>query len=132
MIGFAAVLTTLWFAQSPEYPDSAVLPAPEVRNLDPDAYRPRITTPTEGSSLDLPGPLFEWSAVPGSLHYNVRIVSADGTLIWQERVQNSEWRLPEHLRLPAGEEYYFRVDAYLTQAKSLSSRHVMFRISEDD
>lgn len=131
-IGFAAVLTALWFAQAPELADPMTPSLPEVRNIDPEAYRPQVAFPREGAFVDSDAPLFEWSAVPGSLHYDVRIVSADGAMIWQERVQNAQWRLPEQLRLAAGQDYYFRVDAYLTRAKSLSSRHVMFRVKEDD
>ena len=131
-IGFAAILTAFWLSRPPELPDSTAIPVPEVRNIDPDAYRPQVVFPRQGSFVDLREPLFEWAPVQGSLHYDVRIVSADGTLIWQERVQTPEWRLPEHLRLAAGEQYYFRVDAYLTQAQRLSSRHVMFRIRPDE
>lgn len=132
MIGFAAILTALWIADSTEPQDATISPVPEVRNIDPEAYRPQVEFPTEGASVDLHDLTFKWSAVPDSLHYDIRIVSADGTMIWQERVQEPQWRLPEHLQLAAGEGYYFRADAYLTRAKSLSSRHVMFRIKKDE
>ncbi len=132
MIGFAAIMTAMWFSPFSTTSEGDPPAAPEVRNIDPDAYRPQVVFPKEGSVVDLLAPQFEWSAVPGSLHYDVRIVSADGTMVWQERVQQSEWRLPAHLQLAVGEDYYFRVDAYLSQAKSLSSRHVMFRVSADD
>jgi hypothetical protein len=130
MIGFAAVLATMWFAGSP---DSVELtpPAPEVRNIDANAYNPRVMFPLEGSIVDPEESQFAWSVVPGTLHYDVRIVSADGSLIWQERVENAEWHLPPNLQLDEGVDYYFRVDAYLTRAKSLRSRHVMFRIEKD-
>jgi hypothetical protein len=132
MVGFAAILTTLWFIQAPQTPEPGTIPVPEVRNIDPDVYRPQVLFPSDGAAVDLRHRAFEWTPVPGTLHYDVRIVSADGAVIWQERVENPEWRLPGHLRLAAGEDYYFRVDAYLTQAKSLSSRHVMFRVETDD
>jgi len=131
MIGFAALLSALWFARTPEPVPSAVSRAPEVRNIDPDGYRPQVLFPQEGASVVPGGPPFEWSTVPGTLHYDIRVVSADGTLIWQQRVASPEWRIPDQLHLAAGENYYFHVDAYVTQAKRLSSRHVMFRIKMD-
>lgn len=132
MIGFAAILTAIWIAEPAKPPDTTISPVPEVRNIDPEAYRPQVEFPTEGATVDLHDLTFKWSAVPDSLHYDIRIVSADGTMIWQERVQEPEWRLPEHLQLAAGEDYYFRADAYLTRAKSLTSRHVLFRIEKDE
>ena len=130
-IGFAAVLTTIWFAGPTETTDSTQMQAPEVRNIDADAYRPQVVYPREGASLKLSDSYFEWQAVPGALHYDVRIVGADGALVLQERVQGSRWILPADLPLEGGVDYYFRVDAYLTQAKSLRSRHVMFRVAKD-
>jgi len=112
--------------------ESTPASASEIRSFDHDAYRPVVLFPSEGVTLDGRGTLFSWSRVQGSLYYNVRVVSADGGVVWQERVENSEWRLPADLHLSANEEYYFRVDAYLTEAKSVSSRHILFRVEIPD
>jgi len=66
--------------------------------------------------------------VPGSLYYDIRLVDAEGFMIWQDRVEDTQRNLPSHLELLSGEQYFVRVDAYLAEAKSVSSRHVQFTI----
>ena len=42
----------------------------------------------------------------------------------------NRWALPAELELQPGAEYYLRVDAFLEEARRLSSRHVRFTIPE--
>jgi hypothetical protein len=123
-----AVFSVARFGPQSENVETTTLPAPDLRSLDHDAYRPAVLFPSDGARIGVEGSMFRWSMVPGSLHYDVRVVSADGGMIWQERVEGTEWRLPTKLQLAEGEEYYFRVDAYLTEAKRVSSHHVLFRV----
>jgi len=118
------------FMPGPHGFNAPLPPTPKVRTIDPDAFQPGILYPPEGALIEMDGPLFRWSGTPGSLHYDVRIVSGDGAMIWHEQTERTEWRLPPHLHLAAGEDYYFRVDAYLTEAKRVSSPHVLFRVKE--
>ena len=132
----AAVVVVIFaayqFGPGAGVPETEAVPAPEIRNLDHDAYRPTILSPRDGLGVGVPGGEFRWSAVPDTLHYNVRIVSVDGAMLWQEQVQDTEWRIPDDLGLVAGHEYYFRVDAYLRQAKTIRSRHVMFTVDGEE
>jgi hypothetical protein len=96
----------------------------ETRSLDPTALGPRILSPLEGG-LTGPGRLISWTPVTGSLYYQVRIVSAEGDLLWQERVERTDWRLPANLELAPGAEYYLRIDAFVTDAKSLQSEYLL-------
>jgi hypothetical protein len=73
--------------------------------------------------------VFQWTEVPGSLFYDVRLVSPDGDLLLRERVEGTRWLIPEHLQLQAGQEYFVRVDAYLSDAKYLSSEHRVFTVT---
>ena len=100
------------------------------RNIDPGALRPGILTPREGEVIDVSKTLFHWTEIPGSLYYDIRIVTLDGNMVWQDRVDNTQWGLPGQLELEPGAEYYVRVDAYLAEAKSVSSRHVLFTVKE--
>ena len=45
-------------------------------------------------------------------------------------VEGTEWRLPAGLALTPGSEYFARVDAYLTDAKTLQSDYLLFRSGE--
>jgi len=100
------------------------------RNINPPAIAPRILAPREGARIDPEAFIIRWSEIPGTLYYDIRIVSDDGGLLRQDRVDGNQWGLPPELELVPGREYYVRVDAYLAEAKSLSSRHVVFTVEE--
>jgi len=100
--------------------------ARQVRNVDPSYRGPKVLYPLEGSRMS-PGNLtFRWTEVPGSLYYDIRVVDAEGYVLWQERVKTTAATLPAHLAFVSGEPYFVRVDAYLAEAKSVSSSHVKF------
>lgn len=128
----AVTFTTMLFTlqHGGVHPPSS--PAREVRNISQDAHRLEVLYPVDGAAVDTRRPVFRWSGIEGSIYYNVRIVGDDGTMIRQERVESTEWRLPNDLNLAVPEEYYFRVDAYLTESKSVSSSHVLFRMEDPD
>jgi hypothetical protein len=73
---------------------------------------------------------FEWTPVPESLYYQLRIVSDEGDLIWQGRVDGTQWALPSDLPLVPGSEYFVRVDAYLAEAKAVNSDYFLFQVGE--
>jgi len=90
---------------------------------------PQILSPLEGSTVDLTGLIFKWKDVPDSLFYDIRIVSDDGGLITRERVWDTQWLLPEEIQLQAGAEYFVRVDAFVSEGKSVSSEHTLFKVA---
>jgi hypothetical protein len=107
-----------------------VIEVPHFRSIDKQIMRPEILVPVLGQTLPVNEPNFEWTAVQGSLYYDVRLVSAEGEMIWEERVKATSRKLPVQLQLQAGTDYYLRVDAYLAEAKRVSSRHVLFSTEE--
>lgn len=100
--------------------------APQFRSINRQTTGPEILTPVRGQTLPVNEPNFEWTAVQGSLYYDVRLVSAEGETVWEDRVTATRQKLPGQLQLQAGTDYYLRVDAYLAEAKRVSSRHVLF------
>jgi hypothetical protein len=88
---------------------------------------PSFLSPQEGMTISSDAGVFIWTAVPGSLFYQIRIVSDEGDLVWQERINGTQWGLPAELLLAPGAEYFVRVDAYLAEAKTLKSDYVLFR-----
>ena len=98
------------------------------RNISQNSLLPKILTPDEGAFFDVGNTLFHWTEIPGSLYYDIRIVTWEGDMVWQERVNDTEWGLPDKIELESGVEYYVRVDAYLAEAKSISSPHVLFKV----
>jgi len=102
----------------------------DTRNIDPGTMGPRFLSPLEGMTITPNGGMFNWTAIPDSLYYQVRIVSDEGDLVWQERVAGTQWGLPSELSLAPGAVYFVRVDAYLAEAKTLNSDYVLFRIGD--
>lgn len=101
-----------------------------IRSIDKQPLGPKIIIPLVGQVLPVNEPNFAWTAVRGSLYYDVRLVSAEGETVWEERVKSTSRSLPGYLQLQAGTDYYLRVDAYLAEAKRVSSRHVLFTTQE--
>lgn len=102
----------------------------QTRNLNTGILKPRVLAPVAGTRVDPAELRFAWTEVPGSLYYDVRIVTDAGDLVWQARAEDTELALPASLQLEPDTDYFFRVDAYLASAKSISSQHVLFSIGE--
>jgi hypothetical protein len=102
--------------------------ARQLRNIDRGNPAPTIQAPIKGAHVRPDDLTIRWTPVPGSLYYDIRLVNAKGFLIWQERIEDNQSNLPDHLKLVSGDQYYVRVDAYLAEAKSISSQHVPFTI----
>lgn len=102
----------------------------QTRNNDRSLLQPRLLAPAEGSAVMPSAQVFHWTEVPGTLFYDVRLVSLDGDLLLRERVAGTRWVIPDNLSLEPGEEYFVRVDAYLNDAKYLSSEHRVFRVGD--
>lgn len=103
----------------------------QLRSLEPAALKPAIISPLDGASIATGELEIRWTGVPGSLHYDVLVVNAEGFIIHRDRVEDAtEWKpLSSHL-LEAGSTYYVRVDAYLAEANSVSSDHILFTVAE--
>lgn len=102
---------------------------PQTRLADRELLQPLLLAPAEGSLVLPLEQVFQWTTVPGALFYDVRLVTPDGDLLLRERVDDTRWLIPESLQLEPGEEYFVRVDAYLNDAKYLSSEHYLFRVA---
>jgi len=102
----------------------------QTRTIAPLSSGPSLLWPREGIILDPVGHEFSWTAIPDCLFYDLRIVSDEGDLIWQERVTQTHWSFPTALPLQEGSEYFVRVDAWLNDSKSLNSNYVLFRYGD--
>jgi hypothetical protein len=114
---------------APATPD---LPIRDTRYAKPLASGPVLLWPGEGESVWSAAPEFSWTAVPGALYYDLRIVSDLGDLVWQERVADSRWQPSTPLPLHPGKEYFVRVDAWVGDSGALSSDFVPFRYGVKD
>lgn len=102
----------------------------QFRSIDAGFLAPRLLSPLDGSVINPAKSVFKWTEVPGSMFYDVRLVSLNGDLVRRERISEPRWALPTDLELEDGAEYFVRVDAYLSDAKFLSSEHILFRVED--
>ena len=100
------------------------------RNVAPTHPSLEVLAPGVGATIDRRHPLFRWSAVPGSDYYDVRIVSDAGDLVAEQRVDGTEWRPASPLPLEPGTEYFVLIESHPSQAKTISSDHVPFRVAD--
>lgn len=120
--------------QLPTGPEPAPLTQPEavrtIRSIDSEAMGPGLLKPGEGIQVTHSNGAFNWTPVTDSLYYQVRIVTVEGDLLWQERVNETHWQLPSELPLTSGLEYFVRVDAHLSETRSLNSDYILFQPDE--
>jgi len=111
-------------------PDSALAPTTrESRFAERGPVLPKIALPAENAVVAANELAVSWRAVPGSRYYELRIVTDAGDLVWQERVTGTDWTPGAKLALQPGAEYFVRVDAFVDDAKPISSEHVMFKVA---
>jgi len=135
----ALVVVAIGFISSRMIPDRASSAPDELRSpkavsersIKPVSPFPEILFPQEGSLVDPRSLVFRWKEVPGSLFYDIRIVSDDGALISRQRVWDTQWSLPAETQLQTGDEYFVRVDAYVSEGKAVSSEHIVFSVSDN-
>jgi hypothetical protein len=100
----------------------------ETRSANSTVPGPSFLSPVESPATIPTGYFFRWTPVANSRFYQVRIVSDNGDLLWQERVTGTEWKIPAGTQLIAGAEYFVRVEAFLTDTRSLKSEYLPFQV----
>ena len=133
LIALFAIFNIRDLVQEPES-IPLVVPSPEVnsrqlRNVSPSVTHLKVFTPQPGAGI-APGSLIEWAEIPGNLHYNIFVLSNAGDVLWTQRLAATDWLLDESLQLAADNQYYFRVEALLPDGRNVSSKHVVFQVTE--
>lgn len=102
----------------------------KTRSIDPVGMQPAQHSPGNNIGVKFAEGVFKWTPVNDSLFYQVRIVTTEGDLLWRERVHGEHWKPPGGLVFSSGEEYFVRIDAFLSENLSVNSDYVAFRPSE--
>ncbi len=127
-VAATVVLAVVWVSWSPDTID--VTDYQDARNIESVLTPPEILAPDSGVLANRDGFVIRWTDVPGTLYYEIRVVSDVGNLVTAQRVDGTEWAISRDLNLESGREYFIRVDAYLTDAKPISSKFIPFRLRE--
>jgi hypothetical protein len=89
-----------------------------------------ILHPREGAVVVADETEFRWATAERALFYEISLVTADGDLVWQSRIEETETRLPAQVRLIPGERYYVWIRAQFSEGGSVKSKTVAFEVSE--
>ena len=127
-VAATVILAITWVSWSPVKVD--VADYQDARNIESVLTPPEILAPDSGVLVNRNGFVIRWTEVPGSLYYEVRVVSDVGDLLSEARVERTEWTIGDEIRLDPGRDYYVRVDAYLADSKAISSQHIPFRLRD--
>jgi hypothetical protein len=126
-VAASVLIAVAWFAWMPMQEDQD---RRTTRALESTLPQPEILAPMPGIAARRDNLVIRWTEVPESLYYEVRIVSDAGDLVSLQRVDVAEWTLDDETDLDSGQEYFIRVDAYLTDSQSLRSDHIPFRVKD--
>ena len=145
-VGAALVLvglsTAVWRDMRPDYaksraatiatvrqPDEPSVGGPEsemsVRGGSNPVSLPTVLSPQEDSTVDTSDFVIRWQPVADAAAYEVRLVTADGDFVWQQRVPNTSVKPPQRA-LRQGSKYFLLVRALLPDGKALQSEVVRF------
>jgi hypothetical protein len=111
--------------KSPSSGPEIVRPADVVRGSDHGLPLPTVISPAGSSVIEPDRINFRWRAVPHASYYQVRVLTAEGELLWQH--DSAENHLHDDgLTLPAG-RYFVLVSAIMENGRSQESSPVEFR-----
>jgi hypothetical protein len=111
-------------------PAGAAKPAPPtVRNSAPAVRTLSVAFPAEAETLARKDLEFRWHAIPGSLYYEIDLVTDEGTSVWHSRVEGTSARPPDGAKLDAGPKYFVWVKAFLSGGETVKSAAVSFHVA---
>jgi len=102
-----------------------------VRNGQKAGAPLRLLFPREGAIIPRAGFDFRWTEVRGCLFYEIRLMTGEGDLVWEGRVEATQARIPANVQLTPGSKYFISVHAYLPEGKTLPATVVGFRVAEN-
>jgi len=116
-------------SQSPEAIEGA---ARQLRGINQVSIKPQLLSPLEGALVDPAELVIRWVEIPGSLFYDLYIMSDAGDLLVDRRVNGSQWAVRQSGLFETGAEYFVRLEAHMPDARTLSSEHVIFKVGGEE
>lgn len=96
-----------------------------VRSASAPDSKPVLLSPQPGAIVHASDFSIRWEPVPNASAYEVRVVTADGDLVWGKRVHHNSATPPKET-LHAGVKYFVWVRAWLANGKTQQSAAVAF------
>jgi hypothetical protein len=100
------------------------------RERKPSSYEtePTMITPQQGQLVSRSHLKFRWNAVPNAAYYQVRLVTAEGDLVWEGSSGTRELGVPDSLVLNGG-KYFVLVSAAMNNGRMHKASPVEFQVA---
>lgn len=96
-----------------------------VRSRPAGVSRPVVLSPRPGATVQPSDFIIRWEPIANAVAYEVRVVTADGSLVWRRRVREASVRPPTQTLRP-GRKYFVWVRALLPDGETQLSTAVSF------
>ncbi len=105
----------------------------EVRGAEQEVTQPavRVVGPLRGATVNPATLRFIWSTLEPNALYQVTLSAKDGKMLWTARTADTVAAPPDNVlqQLQRGQQYFWRVDALLTNLRSVTSSDQRFQVS---
>lgn len=96
-----------------------------IRSASPPESQPLILSPQPGAEVHDSDLIIRWKSVPNAAAYEVRVVTADGDLVWRKRASGNSVSAPKEILRP-GLKYFVWVRVWLSNGTTHQSRAIGF------
>jgi hypothetical protein len=117
-------------SQSLQTPKANRTQARTVRSNTGAELLPKLITPRDGAVLRRADLEFRWEPVSEAIFYEVRVMSADGDLVFEQQTENTRLKPDSTALLVPGTKYFVVARAHLRQGRAAKSSVVSFRLAE--
>lgn len=117
-------------AQPAQTPKAKSTQTPMVRSKTTGELLPKLISPRNGAVVRREDLEFRWEPVSEAIFYEVRVMSAEGDLVFQEQTEHTRLRPGSIALLVPGTKYFVVARAHLRQGKAAKSSLVSFRLAE--
>jgi hypothetical protein len=104
--------------------------SPIVRGDTVEELLPKLISPREGAILRREDLEFRWQPVSGAIFYEVRVMSAEGDLVFEGQTENTSLKPGATAPLVPGMKYFATIRAQLRQGQAAKSSLVSFKLAE--
>jgi hypothetical protein len=117
-------------SQNEPKPLQSAGPSSVVRNQLRATSLPEVLFPKANSVVAPQRLEFRWKEMKGALSYEARLVTPEGDVLWDQRVEARSATLPSTVGLHPGETYFLWIRAYLPEGKVVQSKATRFTVAE--
>lgn len=101
-----------------------------VRSKTAEDLLPKLISPRDGAVVRREDLEFRWEPVSEAIFYEVRVMSAEGDLVFEAQTENTRLKPGSTASLAPGKKYFVVARAHLRHGKAAKSSFVSFRLAE--